>query len=105
MFDPTRRSFLQRGAIGLAAVGASGLLLRSDAQPTQEVSRDSADRVLIQMGPAPKEAAAPKAELRKVTPQPYGPLYRVENAIAAEQIKVNGASFETGVFDVVLEPV
>ena len=76
MFDPTRRSFLQKRAIGLAAVGASGLLLRSDAQPTQEVSRDSADRVLIQMGPAPKEAAAPKAELRKVTPQPYGPFYR-----------------------------
>ena len=76
MFDSTRRSFLQKGAIGLAAVGASGLLLRSDAQPTQEVSRDNADRVLIQMGPAPKEATAPKAELRKVTPQPYGPFYR-----------------------------
>jgi hypothetical protein len=32
-------------------------------------------------------------------------MYRVENAIAVEQHKVNGASFETGVFDVVLEPI
>jgi hypothetical protein len=32
-------------------------------------------------------------------------MYRIENAIAAEQRKVNGLSFETGVFDVVLEPV
>ena len=76
MFDPTRRSFLQKSAAGLAAVGVSGLLLRSDAQPTQEVSRDTTDRVLIQMGPAPKDTVAPKGELRKVTPQPYGPFYR-----------------------------
>lgn len=76
MFDPTRRSFLQQSAIGLATVGVSGLVLRCDAQPTQEVSRDSTDRVLIQMGPAPKETAAPKGELRKVIPQPYGPFYR-----------------------------
>lgn len=75
MFDPTRRSFLQQSAIGLATVGVSGLALRCDAQPTQEV-RDGADRVLIQMGPAPKETAAPKGELRKVIPQPYGPFYR-----------------------------
>lgn len=76
MFDPTRRSFLQKTAFGLAAVGASGLVLRSDAEPTQEVRRDQADRVTIQMGPAPKETATPKGELRKVTPQPYGPFYR-----------------------------
>jgi hypothetical protein len=31
-------------------------------------------------------------------------MYRLENAIAVEQHKANGASFETGVFDVVLEP-
>jgi protocatechuate 3,4-dioxygenase beta subunit len=76
MFDLTRRSFLQQTALGLGAVGVSGLVLRCDAQPTQEVSRDTADRVTIQMGPAPKEIAAPKADLRKVTPQPYGPFYR-----------------------------
>ena len=76
MFDLTRRSFLQQTALGLGAVGVSGLVLRCDAQPTQEVSRDTADRVTIQMGPAPKEIAAPKPDLRKVTPQPYGPFYR-----------------------------
>jgi len=76
MFDSTRRSFLQHSALGLAAVGASGLVLRCDAQPTQQVSRDTSDRILIQMGPAPREAATPTGELRKVTPQPYGPFYR-----------------------------
>src|SRR5262245_48906685 len=75
MFDQTRRSFLQKGALGLATVGASGLVLRSDALPTQEVSRDSTDQILIQMGPMQQEAAA-KSELRKTTPQPYGPFYR-----------------------------
>ena len=76
MFDSTRRSFLQRSALGLAAAGVSGLVLRSDAQPTQQVSRDTSDRILIQMGPAPREAPTPRGELRKVTPQPYGPFYR-----------------------------
>jgi protocatechuate 3,4-dioxygenase beta subunit len=31
------------------------------------------------------------------------PMYRVENAIAVEERSVNGKSFQTGVFDVVLE--
>ncbi len=76
MFGSTRRSFLQHSAFGLAAAGVSGLVLRCDAQPTQQVSRDSSDRILIQMGPPPREAATPGGELRKVTPQPYGPFYR-----------------------------
>jgi len=75
MSNTTRRIFLRRGTIGLAAVGVSGLLLRSDAQPTQEVSRDASDAVAIQMGPVPQEITA-KTELKKVTPQPYGPFYR-----------------------------
>jgi hypothetical protein len=37
-------------------------------------------------------------------PHKNDPMYRVESAIAVQQHKVNGASFETGVFDVVLEP-
>ena len=49
MFDSTRRTFIQQTAAGLAALGVSGLVLRSDAQPTQEVNRDKSDRVLIQM--------------------------------------------------------
>lgn len=76
MFDSSRRNFVRQTTLGLAAVGVSGLVLRSDAHPTHEVSRDSADRVSIQMGPAPKEPIAPKSELRKVVPQPYGPFYR-----------------------------
>lgn len=76
MLNPNRRAFLQKSALGLAAAGASGLVLRSDAQPTQVVNRDSSDQILIQMGPAPRETATPKGELRKVTSLPYGPFYR-----------------------------
>ena len=72
MFDSTRRAFLQQTAMGLATVGATGLILRCDAQPTQEINRN---HVLIQMGPTPA-AVTPTAELKKITPQPYGPFYR-----------------------------
>jgi catechol 1,2-dioxygenase len=77
MADSTRRRFLQQTGIGLAALGTSGLVLRSDARPTQEVSRDRSDLILIQMGPMLKEGTTPKADVRKVTPQPYGPFYRI----------------------------
>lgn len=77
MFDSTRRTFLQQTGIGLATYGFSGLVLRSDAQPTQEVSRDRSDQILIQMGPMLREGITAKADLRKVTPQPYGPFYRI----------------------------
>lgn len=76
MFDSTRRSFLQQTAAGLATLGVSGLVLRSDAMPTQEVNRDKSDRVLIQMGQLQPDLPAAKGELKKVTPQPYGPFYR-----------------------------
>jgi len=72
MVDSTRRSFLKRTAVGLAAAGVSGLVLRSDAQPTQQVNRDM---VLVQLGSATQEVAA-KADLKRTTPQPYGPFYR-----------------------------
>ena len=75
MFDSTRRAFLQQTAMGLATVGASGLLLHCDAQPTQEINRNHSDQVLIQMGPG-QPAPPPTAELKKTTPQPYGPFYR-----------------------------
>ena len=75
MADSTRRSFLKHTAIGLAAAGVSGLVLRSDAQPTQQVSRDAADLVLVQLGSATQEVAA-KIDLKKVSPLPYGPFYR-----------------------------
>lgn len=38
-------------------------------------------------------------------PKKNDPMYRFENAIVVEQIKLNGASFDTGVFDVALEPL
>ena len=72
MADSTRRTFLKRTAMGLAAAGVSGLVLRSDAQPTQQVNRDM---VLVQLGSATQEVAA-KVDLKKTTPQPYGPFYR-----------------------------
>ena len=76
MFDSKRRTFIQQTAAGLAAIGVSGLALRSDAQPTQEVNRDKSDRVLIQMAPIKQDLISAKGELKKVTPQPYGPFYR-----------------------------
>jgi protocatechuate 3,4-dioxygenase beta subunit len=72
MVDSTRRTFLKRTAMGLAAASVSGLVLRSDAQPTQAVNRDM---VLVQLGSATQEVAA-KADLKRTTPQPYGPFYR-----------------------------
>lgn len=75
MSDSTRRKFLQQSAVGLATLGVSGLILRCDAHPTQPISRGNSDQILIQMGPAQQEVTA-KSELRKITPQPYGPFYR-----------------------------
>jgi len=72
MIDSTRRTFLKRTAVGLAAASVSGLILRSDAQPTQQVNRDM---VLVQLGSATQDIAA-KADLKRTTPQPYGPFYR-----------------------------
>ncbi len=76
MSNSTRRTFLQQTGIGLATIGASGLLLRGDAQPTQEISRDHSERILIQMGPVQREVA-PNVDLKKVTGFPYGPFYKV----------------------------
>ena len=76
MFDSARRTFLQHSVMGLATIGVSGLVLRSDAAPTQQVSRDKSDQILIQMGPMQKEVTAAPRELKKITPQPYGPFYR-----------------------------
>ena len=75
MVDLKRRTFLQHSTVGLATLGVSGLILRCDAQPTQPISRDNSDQILIQMG-APQQEVTPKGELRKITPQPYGPFYR-----------------------------
>jgi protocatechuate 3,4-dioxygenase beta subunit len=76
MFDATRREFFQRSGLGLAAAGA-GLVLRADARPTPTiVNAEESNRVLIQMAPPPKVEITAKGELKKVTPQPYGPFYK-----------------------------
>jgi len=75
MFDSARRNFLRQTTLGLAATGVSGLVLCSHAQPTQEVNRDASNGVVIQMGP-PQDVTA-RNDLKKVTPQPYGPFYRM----------------------------
>ena len=76
MPNSTRRRFLQQSAAGLATLGVSGLVLRSDAAPTQRVNRNKSDQILIQMAPLPAEAITSKTDLKKVTAQPYGPFYR-----------------------------
>lgn len=76
MFDSTRRHFLRQTGIGLATFGVSELILRADALPTQAVSEAQSKNVLIPMGPTSKETMVTKADLKKTTPQPYGPFYR-----------------------------
>ena len=73
-----RREFLQRSGLGLAAAGVAGLVLRADALPTPAAADadEEAGRILIQMGPPPKESAKAAGELKKVTPVVYGPFYR-----------------------------
>lgn len=75
-----RREFLQRSGAGLAAAGVAGLALRADATPTPASSASAADeaagRILIQMGPPPKDLAKASGELKKITPVVYGPFYR-----------------------------
>ena len=72
MFDSSRRNFLQKAGVGLATIGGSGLVLRSDAVPTQEVNRD---QIVIQMAPIKSEAPA-RSELKKTVSFPYGPFYK-----------------------------
>ena len=76
MFNSKRRTFLKKTGFGLAAAGSAGLILRADARPTlSSLSETESERVLIQMGPPPKEVVS-AGELKKVTPMPYGPFYK-----------------------------
>ena len=77
MDNATRRKFLQQTGLGLAGLGATGLVLRSGMQPTLAIaSGDEANRILIQMGAIQKGATAATGELKQVTPFPYGPWYK-----------------------------
>ncbi|HKO98277.1 MAG TPA: hypothetical protein VJU86_14865 [Pyrinomonadaceae bacterium] len=76
MSNATRRDFLQRSGLGLAGIGAAGLVLETGSRPTvATVSGEEANRVLIQMGKIPVEPPPP-ASLKLVTPITYGPFYR-----------------------------
>jgi catechol 1,2-dioxygenase len=72
MMDSSRRTFLRNAGVGLATIGASGLVLRSDALPTREINQD---QIVIQMGQL-KSVAPASTELKKVVSFPYGPFYK-----------------------------
>lgn len=77
MSNLKRRQFLQQAGSGLATVGAAGLILRADASPTvSTVDAKEAERVMIQMGPAPKSMATASGELKPITPLTFGPAYK-----------------------------
>lgn len=80
MTNETRRKFFQHSglvALGLAATASDSLILRADARPTPSIADpEETSRVTILLRPAPKEMLSPKGELKKVTPQPYGPFYK-----------------------------
>ena len=75
MSNSTRRSFLQHTTLSVAGLAAGGLVLQSGTPPTAAtVSCSEANRILIQMGAIPKDAAA--GALKLITPVSYGPWYR-----------------------------
>lgn len=80
MVNETRRKLFQRSgivALGLAANVSDELLLRADARPTLGIADpEETSRVPVLLRPRPKELLSPKGELKKVTPQPYGPFYK-----------------------------
>src|SRR6185295_11086350 len=77
MDHATRRKFLQQTGLGLAGLGAAGLVLRTGVEPTlATVGGEEANRILIQMGAIPKEGTPAKGELKQISPLPYGPWYK-----------------------------
>jgi catechol 1,2-dioxygenase len=75
MLELERRKFLRHTGLGLT--GIAGLVLSADAKPTPAiVNTEENNRILIQMAPPPKVEITSKGELKKITPQPYGPFYR-----------------------------
>src|ERR1044072_3356069 len=75
--NPKGRELLRLSGWGGAAAGGAGLVLRADAPPTPAAAADEeAGRILIQMGPPPKELVKASGELKKITPVVYGPFYR-----------------------------
>ena len=75
MNEFTRRTFLKQA--GLAALGATGLVLRADAAPTP-TSPDAAEaeKILIEMGPPPKTVAMARGDLQQTVSRELGPFYK-----------------------------
>lgn len=100
----------------MAAAGA-GLVLRADARPTPMIANaEETNRPNPTGNPDFWRCAhfhllaVCPGYLPLVTeihfqdePKNNDPMYRAENAIAVERRTINGRSFETGVFDIVLE--
>lgn len=77
MGKATRRKFLGQTALGLAGLTGAGLVLRAGTTPTPAtVTGEEANRILIQMGTIPKEAAPGTLPLKNIAPFPYGPWYK-----------------------------
>jgi catechol 1,2-dioxygenase len=77
MGNSTRRNFLLQTGLGVAGLGAAGLVLRAGTQPTvATVNGDEANRILIQMGAIPKDPVPAKSELKQTSQMSYGPFYR-----------------------------
>lgn len=71
-----RRSFVKNAAIGLAAAGTGGLLLRSDALPTlRSADADDAERLFESFRPESVPSPLP-SDLKPTTPRELGPFYR-----------------------------
>lgn len=71
-----RRAFLQQTGFGLAALGVSGLVLRSDAMPTpQSLDASEAETVFKEISAAPFDDKN-KQELKPTVSRDLGPFYR-----------------------------
>jgi catechol 1,2-dioxygenase len=81
MFNPSRRAFLQRGSLGLAAAGAAGLVLRADARATepsgddQEANQVAGIRADAKSGADAAEVTPPKV-FKATEDNILGPYYR-----------------------------
>jgi catechol 1,2-dioxygenase len=71
-----RRDFIRNSIGGLAALGAAGMVLRSDALPTpRSLDADDAEKLFGELtGPQP--SPAPAVELKPTTARELGPFYR-----------------------------
>lgn len=68
-----RRDFLQQTGLGLAAIGITGCVLRSDATPTRPAADAAHSETVLETLPA---IPGNDPELKLTTPRELGPFYR-----------------------------